>query len=150
MLTDNEHAFLNRVLLGNALAVAFCEELFQVSQVWDDLYDEDKEVSKETLNRTFWSTLISLPNNPFYQQYFDVLNPLLQAAIVDWIDSNDLARGNREQKCAAFVLRDTLSSIVIHCARLVGGWDWMREISVEVREALYDEDSLSDFMEEHA
>ena len=149
MLTTNEDAFLNKILRGDALAIAFCKELFQVSQVWDDLHDKDKEVDDETLNKTFWSLLISIPANPFYQRNFDILNPLMQSAIVDWIDSNELARGNTEQKCAAFVLRDTLSTILIHCARLVGGWDWMREISLEVREALYDEDTLSDFMEEH-
>lgn len=147
MLTSNQNAFLERILCGNQLAISFCEELFEVSQVWDDLYDEDKEVSKETLNKVFWSLLITLPSNPFYQANFDVLNPLMQAAIVDWMDANELARGDVQQKCVAYVLRDSLSTILIHCARIIGGWDWMREVSVEVRDALYDE-PLIEFMEE--
>lgn len=148
MLTTNEDAFLNRILRGDALAIAFCKELFKVSQVWDDLYDGDKAVDNETLNKAFWSMLISIPANPFYQKNFDILNPLMQSAIVDWMDSNELVSGDAQSKCAAYVLRDTISTLLIHCARLVGGWDWMREISMEVREALYDE-PLINFMEEH-
>jgi len=147
MLTADENAFIHRVLKGDELAIAFCKDLFQVSQVWDDLYDRDKPVDRDVLNATFWTVMVSIPSNPFYQRHFDVLNPLLQVAMVDWMDSNKLASGEVEHRVAAYVLRDSVSTILIHCARLVGGYNWMREISIEVREALYDE-PLRDFMEE--
>ena len=136
---------LNRVLLGNLPAIAFCETVFSISQTWDDIVDQDKEYD---VNGMMWEALITLPNNPFYQQYFDILNPLLQACIIDWMDSNELCKGTQEEKVAAYVLRDSLTNIIIHCARLVGGFDWMREISMEVRGTLYDE-PIQKYLEEH-
>lgn len=138
-LTDNESEFLDRVLLGNRDAVEFCEDLFAISQLWDDLVDGDKAVESETINAAFWCALVDLPNNPFYQMHFGTLQPLVQAAIVDWLDANDLEHGNYEARAAAYVLRDSVGAIVIHCARILGGYAHMRRISMEVRRALYDE-----------
>ena len=149
MPMTRQKELLNRVLLGNIPAIAFCETLFSISQIWDDVVDRDKPLTEFEVNGMMWEALITLPNNPFYQQYFDILNPIMQSAIVDWMDSNKLVRNdNDEHRVAAYVLRDSLTNIVIHCARLVGGFDWMMEISMDVREALYSE-PLSKFKEEH-
>lgn len=138
-MLKNQPELLNKVLRGDPFAISFCKIIWGVSQVWDDLVDKDKELTANDINKTMWDLLVTLPNNPFYRDNFDILNPLVQSAIVDWLDANELVNGNRESKIAAYVLRDSVTTIVIHCARLVGGFDWMREISVEVREALYDE-----------
>lgn len=139
-ITDDEQtALLNHALLGNAAAINFCEAVFGISQVWDDLIDRDVVVDNETINMVFWDALITLPNNPFYRAHILTLTPLLQAAIVDWMDANTLEGHGIHQKQCAFVLRDSLVGIVIHCAFLVGGWEHMRAISVEVRSTLYDE-----------
>ena len=138
MLKDQTE-LLNKVLRGDPFAISFCSIIWGVSQVWDDLVDKDRELTANDINKTMWDLLVTLPNNPFYRDNFDILNPLVQSAIVDWLDSNDLVNGNTESKVVAYVLRDSISTIIIHCARIIGGFDWMREISIEVREALYDE-----------
>ena len=148
-MAENQNQLLDRVLMGNQAAISFCEEFFGLTQIWDDLYDGDNYVEPETINEAFWVALISLPNNPFYQQHFGYLNTIIQSAIMDWLDSNKLVDGTHEHKCAAYVLRDSASNLVIHCAYLIGGYDWMREISIDVRRALYDE-PLNKFMEEHS
>ena len=145
MLSSDQREFLLRALQGNIPAVAFCETLFSISQAWDDIVDQDKEYD---VNKMMWEALVTLPNNPFYREHFDILNPFVQIAIVDWLDSNELCKGNVEQKAAAYVLRDTLTTIVIHCARLIGGYDWMMEISMEVRRELYNE-PLNEYLGEH-
>ena len=147
MRMRNQKELLNRVLLGDQPAIAFCETLFSISQTWDDIIEQDLYRDYD-VNRMMWEALIALPNNPFYQQYFDILNPLMQAAIIDWMDSDELCKGTKEEKVAAYVLRDSLTNIIIHCARLVGGFDWMREVSMEVRGALYDE-PFDDYLKEH-
>lgn len=147
MLTNNQSTFLNDVLLKNDAAVKFCETLFSISQTWDDLIDKDVDVPEDAINCMMWDGLITLPNNPFYRDNFGTLGPLMQSYIVDWWDSNVLKKGSVQDKCVAYVLRDSLSSIVIHCAYIVGGFDWMTMVSMRVRDALYDE-SMNDYVEE--
>lgn len=138
-LTENEPQFLDRVLLGHRPAVAFCQQLGAISQIWDDLVDGDKEVSSDEINAAFWRALVEVPANPFYQQHFTHLQPLIQAAITDWLDANELERGSTHEQQVAWVLRDSVGAIVVHCAYLVGGYAHMREVSLEIRRALYDE-----------
>jgi hypothetical protein len=143
--------FLSRVLRGNSTAVEFCLLLGQITQVWDDLVDGDNPaLRKADIDAAFWNLFVALPRNEFYREHFDTLNPLLQAAIVDWWDANELQRDPSPQnKAVAYVLRDTLTTVVIHCARLVGGYDWMRQVSMDVRRFLYTED-LEHFIREHS
>lgn len=145
MLSNDQAAFLSRVLQGDMAAVAFCETLFHISQVWDDLVDRDRDVPREEVDAAFWNALIAIPNNPFYMQHAAVLQPLMQAAIVDWMDATTLERGTPRERTVSYVLRDSLSAIVIHCARLIGGYEWMRSISPDVRRELYDE-AISEYI----
>lgn len=144
----NQKELLHKVLQGDLRAIHFCETLFSISQIWDDIIDCDNNFTDSDVNGMMWKAIVTLPNNPFYQQYFDILNPLLQASIVDWMDSNKLCNGTPEEKIAAYVLRDSLTNIVIHCARLVGGFDWMAEVSMEIRRSLYDE-PIEIYLKEH-
>ena len=149
-MREDQRQFLERVLLGDQSALEFCELLGQITQLWDDLIDRDKPTSDEEINAAFWNLFVALPRNEFYAQHFHTLNPLLQAAIVDWWDSNALQKSPRlTDKCAAYTLRDTLTTVVIHCARLVGGYDWMRQVSMDVRRWLYTDD-IEDFVKEHS
>ena len=136
----SEHENLIYWLKGDMAAVAFCEAVFRVSQTYDDLIDRDMPVSEEQIHRVFWECLVEIPANPFYQRHQHFLRPLLQASIVDWRDSNELARGGDDDQNIAFVLRDSVSSLAIHCAFLVGGREWMLSVSPAIRRAIFDED----------
>ncbi|MAY42270.1 hypothetical protein [Neptuniibacter sp. UBA847] len=136
----NQHEFLMQVLRGNADAVEMCEQIFQVSQVIDDLVDQDKPITSAEVIKTFWVALIELPANPFYRRHELVIRPLMAGALQDWTDSVSLEReGDVHGKHLAFVLRDQLTSLVIQCAYLVGGYKWMQEIGVPVRRYFHDE-----------
>lgn len=139
-----EHDFLVEILQGNMAAVAFCENLFRISQIWDDLIDGDKEVSADTTNEAFWRALITVNENPFYFKHAQELQPLIRAAIVDWMDANALEKDGEHGQDVAFVLRDSISAIVIHCAYIIGGFPLMRQVSLAVRKRIYDE-SLVDY-----
>ena len=146
-LHQDEQGFLRRVLLDHEEAVALCSDLFEISQVWDDLVDRDRPVDDETINRAFWRALVEVPSNPFYQRHFTTLQPLVQASIIDWLDANTLQAEGGEKRAAAYVLRDSVGALVIHCARIIGGYDYMREVSAEIRRAVYSEEALKTFME---
>lgn len=144
MNAKEEHDFLVEVLQGNMAAVAFCENLFRISQIWDDLVDGDKPVPTAAKNEAFWRALISVNENPFYFKHAQELLPLVRSAIVDWMDANDLERQDDHGRDIAFTLRDAIGAIVIHCAYIIGGFPLMRKVSVDVRRRIHDE-SLGEY-----
>ena len=146
MPRPDERQFLNEVLQGCAPAVEFCEQLFRISQLLDDLIDKDKPVSDATITRAFWVALIELPANPFYRQHELYLRPLMASALQDWTDATSMERaGDQHGKHLAFVLRDQLTAVVIQCAYLIGGYGWMQEVSEHIRRHFH-EDTLVDYM----
>jgi hypothetical protein len=134
-----EPELLRHALKGNVEAVNLCLTLFSVSQTWDDLTDGDKEVAPEAINAAFWNCLVALPSNKFYQLHEKTLGPLVQAAIVDWLTANDLEKGSEHDRTISFVLRDQLTGLVVQCALLIGGYEWMRTVAPDVRRYFHDE-----------
>lgn len=148
MPQPNERAFLQHVLKDNAAAILFCEALFRVSQVLDDLIDGDKPVTGDAIYRAFWEAMIDIPSNTFYRAHEPTLRPLMAAALQDWRDSVTLERdGDRHGRSLAFVLRDQLTSLVVQCAGLIGGFAWMQQVSAEIRRHFHEE-KLDDYLNE--
>lgn len=148
MPQPNEREFLQQVLRGNVPAIQFCETLFRISQTLDDLIDGDKPVTGQDVYRAFWEALIDLPGNPFYRQHEPALRPLMAVSLQDWRDSVTLERkGDRHGRTLAFVLRDQLTGIVVQCAGIIGGFDWMQQVSVEIRRHFH-EDFLDEYLAE--
>lgn len=139
MQHKSEREFLLEVLAGHTDAVAFCQIFFGITQIWDDVIDNDTPVTDAHINKAFWDALISLPENRFYQQHMATLLPLMRATINDWLDANAFEQGDEHHQRLAYVLRDSVSNLVIQCAYLVGGYDWLRHVSLRVREWVYDE-----------
>jgi len=142
---SKEHEFLQQVLKGHRSAVLFCELLFRISQVMDDIYDGDKEVSRRDFTEMMWEALVELPSNEFYMSNFAVLQPLVRSALNDWYDANELEHSGEHDQSIAFILRDQLTGLVSQCAYLVGGYQWLRHVSAEVRRFFHDE-TLVDYM----
>ena len=148
MQQPNERAFLQRVLQSHGPAIQLCEALFRISQTLDDLIDGDKPVTGELIFQAFWEALIGLPANSFYRQYEPFLRPLMASALQDWRDSVSLERaGDHHGRTLAFVLRDQLTGLVVQCAGLVGGFDWMQQVGAEIRRYFHDE-ALADYLGE--
>ncbi|MCE3025719.1 hypothetical protein [Salinicola sp. DM10] len=139
-MNTTEQQFLQNVLRNVQPAVAFCEALGRISQTLDDIVDGDTRVSAGDVIRSYWEALIELPENPFYRQNETYLRPLLASALQDWTDSTVLERtGQQHDATLAFVMRDQLAGVVVQCARLVGGYDWMREVGPVIRQYFHDE-----------
>jgi hypothetical protein len=140
----DETEFLNEVLRGDQLAITFVSCLFRIVQLLDDFCDNDAELGTGDAEDLCWLTLCDLPSQPFYIQHFNELQPLIRLGVIDWFDSNKLQHGTDDEKKIAFVLRDTINSIVIHVAGIVGGDEWMRNVSLDIRRHAF-EDSFDDF-----
>ena len=146
MPRPDEASFLRQVLQGNDEAVLFCNTLFEISQTLDDLIDGDKTVPQDKVISAFWKALVELPAIPFYRRHESYLRPLIASSLQDWRDSVVLERSDSAHlKSIAFVLRDQLTGVVIQCAYLTGGEQWMTQVGAQVR-AHFHEDELGDYL----
>ena len=148
MPRPDESAFLNQILLGDIDAIKYCQIIFRASQVLDDLIDGDKVEDKAVIN-TFWEILIDLPKNEFYRANVDALVPMMQVFLQDWEDATNLEKEGDHEQNIAFTLRDTIGSLIIHVAHIVGGRDWGKAVALPVRKHVH-EDSLKQYKEDLA
>lgn len=128
-----------RDILSDEEALAFCEAFFFITQVWDDLVDQDKAIDPADVNRAFWLALVEMPANPFFARHAAQLNAFLGQAVCAWFDANVLECGTSHEKTLAFVLRDAVGGLISLCAYLLGGYDRMRAVSPHVRRLVHDE-----------
>lgn len=133
-----EAGLIHWAMRENEDATRFCEQILFVAHLWDDLVDGD-EAGTDRINRAFWTALVDLPGNPFYQRHYAHLAPVIRRAAGDWMDANDLEKGASHDRSLAFVLRDAVHGVIIEAAYLVGGYDWMREVSMVIRRKWHDE-----------
>lgn len=138
-----DHIFIREVLKGNEDATRLCLLLFAISQTWDDLIDEGASAD---VNQMMVATLLELPANPFYCEHHAKLMPVIQTAVIDWLTANDLEQGSAHERTLAFVLRDSLSAVVIQCAAIIGGISWAIAQAPRIRRFNHDE-HLSTYLE---
>lgn len=146
MPQPDEQSFLESIFPDQPYVIEFLNTLFKTTQVIDDLIDKDRPIDDDAIFRAFWSCLFEIPLNPFYRQNEIYLRPILATGFQDWWDSVKLERsGDHHGKTLAFVLRDSLTSVVIQCAYLVGGYDYMQAVSEGIRRHAH-EDTLAEYL----
>lgn len=137
-MTESE--LIRWALAGNEDAIEFFDLVSGISQTWDDLIDRDRDVSPDAINGMMWSALVDLPLNPFYARHFSRLSTLMQQTILDWQTANALETADVKDRRVAFILRDSLAGVLVHCAYLIGGYDWAAQVAPAVRRYIHDED----------
>ncbi len=143
-----EAEFIDYVLQGNRDAIDFCNLLFSVSQVWDDLIDRDKSTGPVAINRAFWTLLVSLPGNRFYQDNYNELHPLIRRSIFDWWDANQIEIDQKRDLAeVAYGLRSSISNILVDVTYIVGGYEWVNKMSLLIRKRIYT-DNIQDYIKE--
>jgi hypothetical protein len=126
-------------------AISFILDYSDAVELWDDLIDGDKGIDKQHVMRVFVNILTVLPLNPFFNHYKPVLMPLINAALNAWIDSISLEKGSDNDKAIAYVLRDYMHEIFIYTIFLTRGHDYMRSVSLEVRNFFSSHESLEEY-----
>jgi hypothetical protein len=147
----SESELVSKVLKGNAEAILFFKTLAHCSQQMDDLVDEDKLLNRYEQQHLFWNLLVALPSNTFYKHHQDSLLPVMMMVLNDWFVANEIeerSRGSQDvsRLHVAYVLRDSLGMLLCQMALIIGGCDWMNEVSVEIRLYLHDE-LFTDYLE---
>lgn len=128
---------LNHYLQGDEAAVEFCNNLVYISHLWDDLIDRDKARANEDINAAFSWLLTGLPVNRFFQTHAASLVPLMQSAIRQWHDSNNMEHGNADEQLAAFMLRNAVLHIIHHVMFLVVTPEWFQVEGLNFRKELF-------------
>lgn len=144
VVTKNEKEMLSKWLKGDPLAVDLCLSVIFITHVWDDLIDGDP-VTPEQINKAF-TFAFSLPRNSFYLRNISALQPEIDRAITNWLDANLLEKEKKLE--ASYVLRCSSDAFFIKCAEIIGGWDWAREASIDIRRHIYND--FEEYKKEHS
>jgi hypothetical protein len=137
-MTDEKIA---HALRGNRDAIAFFVMLRDVSHFWDDMIDRDRDLTAEYINDAMWMAMVEIPANPFYRANFDRLQPHIVTAIANWQAANLFEAGSDERQLQiAFISRSDYCNILLECVYIIGGRDWLLQMTPIIRDAWTDED----------
>ena len=133
-------------MAGDRHAVQFVLDLSMLVETWDDLIDKDKPIEDSWIVAMMYKLLIDMHVNPFFTRYKVELVPIMSVAINAWLDANTMEHGTDTAKSRAYVLRDLTIEILLHSIMLMRGRDYMRSVSLSVREFFLHE-SLDEYKE---
>lgn len=133
--------------VGDPDAVRFIVQFADVCEVFDDLWDKDKPVTKDDLSRILFALLTEMPLNPFFDRFKGNLVPLLITGINAWLDANALEQGTRNERVFAYVLRDWYMEFVSFVIYLTRGREFMRAVSLDVRHFFTHHETLEQYLE---
>lgn len=143
----NDGQYLIHAFKGEKAAIAFFIDIIKVAHIWDDLIDQDKEVSARDIDDAFWRALIAIPCNPFFQRFQGELSPLMQSGILNWQLANKLQADSQQGREIAHVLRYSIIDMGTYICALIGGPDWANEVAPELR-LRCQRDTLENFLKE--
>jgi hypothetical protein len=125
-------------------AVAWLMDVWQMSQVFDDVADGDA-VERADLDRAIWAAFVSMPGNPFFAAKAGALLPMLAAFVLKWQASDTAERaGNADAR--SYMWRAGFYDLVLLAVNLCHGPAVAREHAAAVL-GLYGE-TLADYLGE--
>jgi len=134
---EKHKEFLSLASNGNEDAYQFLCTMARTFRLWDDCYDQDRDIDKEAADEVFCDLNFTLSRNEFYRKNQDALSAFIFVAWNAWKDSNAWKGSESKLKgtCAWFI-RDTCNEIVPLVAFLTGGRAKARAFALPYREFL--------------
>ena len=108
-------------------AVCWLVQLYDVAQIFDDYADGDT-VTREKLDKLIFTTLVSLPINPFYAKHSIALSSAIVTTILKW-KASDIAERNNKADQISFVWRAAYYDIVLLVYTLKYGYELALKVS---------------------
>ena len=139
-------ALFECIYKGDKDAKALSFEILELVHIWDDLYDKDRDVPPEEVNKAFFSAIYGLQSNRMYQACnlgVHMLNVILR-----WQDANVLECENKidDDLNKAYMLRAGVYDLFPVIAYHIHGMEWAQHIGPAVRR-FYGE-TLNEFKKE--
>jgi len=136
----------DEIYKGNESAKSLSFQLIEVSQAWDDLYDKDKEVTGDQVNRVFLLSIIEMQENPLWSgcgMAHHVLNVYLRWRDASKIEENAPSDDDLN-KC--YMIRAGMYDLFVLLAYYLHGDEWAMTVGPLVRR-FYGE-TLKEYKEE--
>lgn len=143
----NDTEFLSYAMLGDMDAVGLVMSVVKIADVWDNLIDGDKTVSKEEINEAFWLACIDIPRNPVFRKYQLDITTVFSTGIINWFVANQLQEGDEHAKQIAHVTRYSIADVSLYLATAIGGPQWAAKVGPELR-LRSQKDKLENFLKE--
>ena len=125
-------------------AVQYLVELYEATQIFDDVADGD-DVDREALDRVIYSTLVGIPSNPFFATYSSLLFPVTAKLVLKWQASDTVERaGVADAK--SYMWRGGFFDVVMSVVTICHGSDKAKLYAPKVM-AMYSE-TYEDYMKE--
>lgn len=134
-----------KIWVEDRSAIAFIIQFSDFCEVLDDLWDGDKEVTKDDLTRILFVAMTEMPINSFFDQYKANLIPVIVTGINAWLDANELERGGDNDKVFSYVLRDWYAELIAFVVYLTRGRAYMRSVSMDVRTFFTHHETLEEY-----
>tara|TARA_R110000823_G_scaffold288191_2_gene406390 strand:+ start:303 stop:734 length:432 start_codon:yes stop_codon:yes gene_type:complete len=125
---------------GNREAHLYLNIICRSARLIDNLFDNLNKWQDEDTYDLSHLLLVELPDNPFFIANRHSLLPLHLVALNAWKDSNSWETEEGVKRTYALVIRDTLTEVGLMVAHLVGGRDYLEEVSLKVRELFIKEE----------
>lgn len=133
---------------GDANAVAFIIQFSDTCELFDDLIDKDKPIPDDHVVRVLFVVLTEMPLNPFFEAYKYQLIPVITTGINAWLDANVLEKGSENDRVFSYVLRDWYAELISYVIYLTRGRDYMRAVSMDVRQFFTHHETLEQYRED--
>jgi hypothetical protein len=139
VMTDEWHvqnkANTIRWMQGNEDAIQFIYAFFDAVELWDDLIDKDVAIDDAHINQAFGNLMFSLPANDFFIAHRSYFLPLIMMGINGFHDANELCKSDKPHlRNLAFHIRNLGIELIIATTFIIGGYEYMRKVSPEIRE----------------
>ena len=125
---------------GNREAHLYLNIICRSARFIDDLFDDLEKWEERDTYDLAHLLLVELPDNPFFAANRHSLLPLHLVALNAWKDANSWETAGGVKRTYALVIRDTLTELGLMVAHLVGGRDYLEEVSLKVRELFIKEE----------
>jgi len=131
-------------------AIRFIVDFADTCELFDDMIDRDKPLEDDHIVRVLFKVLTEIPLNPFFDRFKSQLIPIIVTGINAWLDANTLENGSDNDKVFAYVLRDWYMEFVAYVVYLTRGRDYMRSISMDIRQFFTHHETLEEYKEKMA
>jgi hypothetical protein len=128
-------------------AVQFIVQFSDACELFDDLIDKDKPIPDDHVVRVLFVLLTEMPMNPFFDAHKIRLIPVIVTGINAWLDANTLEKGSSNDRVFSYVLRDWYAELIAYVVYLCRGRDYMRSVSMEVRNFFTHHETLEQYRE---
>lgn len=138
---------------GDNEALTFLAHMHDIAYIADDIADGDAGNVGRAVETLLALTLVSIPEDPFYQKNAARLHPIIANAITHWAVANEFERTkNVAMYDRAFILRSMYATLTTTAAEIVGGpingIHWAREVGIRLWKE-WTEESVGSYMQEH-